>query len=128
LFYCGPQGIDFFTVEVLTWGWLATCYVLFFLHLKTRRNTLAGITEHPTEEWMVHMAGTAVDEVDGALLPAGYAFHNRDTEFCSSFRTMLQSSGVKPILLPPRSPKSECVRRALGTLHQARVFIDVDPV
>lgn len=41
-------GIDFFTVEVLTWRGLATYYVLFFLHLETRRVTLAGITRHPT--------------------------------------------------------------------------------
>ena len=45
-------GIDFFTTEVLTWRGLATYYVLFFLHLETRRVTLAGITRHPTEEWM----------------------------------------------------------------------------
>jgi putative transposase len=31
-------GIDFFTVEVLTWRGLATYYVLFFLHLETRRS------------------------------------------------------------------------------------------
>src|SRR5437879_7441618 len=30
-------GVDFFTVEVLTWRGLATYYVLFFLHLETRR-------------------------------------------------------------------------------------------
>jgi hypothetical protein len=30
-------GTDFFTVEVLTWRGLATYYVLFFLHLETRR-------------------------------------------------------------------------------------------
>jgi putative transposase len=29
-------GIDFFTVEVLTWRGLKTYYVLFFLHLETR--------------------------------------------------------------------------------------------
>jgi len=45
-------GVDFFTVEVLTWRGLVTYYVLFFLHLETRRVSLAGITRHPTEEWM----------------------------------------------------------------------------
>jgi len=45
-------GVDFFTVEVLTWRGLATYYVLFFLHLETRRVSLAGITRHPTETWM----------------------------------------------------------------------------
>jgi putative transposase len=97
-------GIDFFTVEVLTWRGLSTYYVLFFLHLETRRVTVAGITQHPTEEWMVQMARNAVDVIDGTLLPVRYALHDRDTKFCSSFRTMLQSGGAQPILLPPRSP------------------------
>jgi hypothetical protein len=35
-------GTDFFTVEVLTWRGLATYYVLFFLHLESRRVTVAG--------------------------------------------------------------------------------------
>ena len=97
-------GVDFFTVEALTWHGLATYYVLFFLHLETRRVTLAGITQHPTEEWMVQMARNAVDVIDGTLLPVRYALHDRDSKFCSSFRTTLQSGGVRPILLPPRSP------------------------
>lgn len=37
-------GADFFTVEVLKWRRLVTYYVLFFLHLETRRITIAGIT------------------------------------------------------------------------------------
>ncbi len=39
-------GVDFFTVEVLTWRGLATYYVLFFIHLESRRVTLGGITKH----------------------------------------------------------------------------------
>lgn len=52
-------GTDFFTIEVLTWSGLATYYVLFFLHLETRRVTLAGIARHGTEQWMVQMARNA---------------------------------------------------------------------
>jgi putative transposase len=40
------SGTDFFTVEVLTWRGLVTYYVLFFLHLESRRVTLARITRH----------------------------------------------------------------------------------
>src|SRR4051794_40839714 len=32
------------------------------------------------------------------------ALHDHHTRFCSSFRTMLQSGEVQPMLLPPRSP------------------------
>jgi putative transposase len=42
-------GMDVFTVEVLTWSGLATYYVLFLIHLESRRITIAGITRHPTE-------------------------------------------------------------------------------
>jgi hypothetical protein len=60
-------GTDFFTVEVLTWRGLVTFYVLFFLHLETRRVSLAGITRHPTEEWMTQLARNAADEESGYL-------------------------------------------------------------
>src|SRR5262245_30058629 len=67
-------GTDFFTVEVLTWGGLVTYYVLFFLHLETRRVTLAGITRHPTETWMTQMARNAVDESAGAVRCCRYSY------------------------------------------------------
>ena len=53
---------------------------------------------------MVQMARNALHDIDGALLQIRYALRDRDTKFCSSFGTMLQSGGVEPILLSPRSP------------------------
>jgi hypothetical protein len=76
-------GIDFFAVEVLTWHGLQTYYVLFFLHLEARRVTLAGITRHPTEQWMVQMARNATDEIDGVFRPIRFVLHDRDTKFCA---------------------------------------------
>src|SRR5712692_10502427 len=55
-------GCDFFTVEVLSWRGLATYYVLFFLHLETRRVHIAGITQHPDHEWMEQIARSATQE------------------------------------------------------------------
>jgi transposase InsO family protein len=119
-------GVDFFTVEVLTWRGLKTYYVLFFLHLETRRVTIAGITRHPTEQWMTQMARNAVDEIDGAFRPIRFALHDRDSKFCASFRATLRSGGVRPLLLPARSPnlnafaerwvrsiKSECLSQLI---------------
>jgi transposase InsO family protein len=97
-------GTDFFTVEVLTWRGLVTYYVLFFLHLETRRVSLAGITRHPTEEWMTQMARNAVDDEAGYLLRHRYVLHDRDTKFCAEFRESLAAGGVKCLQLPPRSP------------------------
>jgi hypothetical protein len=51
-------GIDFFSVEVLTWRGLATYYVLFFLHLETRRVTwLESPDIRPKTGWCRWLAG-----------------------------------------------------------------------
>jgi hypothetical protein len=49
-------GMDFSTTEVLTLKGLTTYYVLFFLHLETRRVNLAGFTPNPDQEWMEQQA------------------------------------------------------------------------
>jgi putative transposase len=69
-------GTDFFTVEVLTWRGLATYYVLFFIHLETRRISLAGMTRHPTSEWMLQMARNVTDESSGFLRGQRYLLHD----------------------------------------------------
>ena len=97
-------GIDFFTVEVLTWRGLVTYYVLCFIHLESRRVSLAGITRHPDEAWMLQMARNATDQTWGHLEHRRYALHDRDTKFCASFRATLASGGIRPIQLPARSP------------------------
>jgi hypothetical protein len=51
-------GIDFFTVEVISWRGLVTYFVLFFIHLESRRVSLAGITRHPDQAWMQQMRAT----------------------------------------------------------------------
>src|SRR5918994_3936615 len=119
-------GTDFFTVEVLTWRGLVTYYVLFFLHLETRRVSLAGITRHPTEEWMTQMARNAIDEESGCLRQHRYVLHDRDAKFCAEFRNTLVTRGVKCLRLPARSPnlnafserwvrsvKSECLSKLI---------------
>ena len=97
-------GTDFFTVEVLTWRGLVTYYVLFFLHLETRRVTLGGLTRHPTEAWMAQMARHAADETSGCLRQHRYVLHDRDAKFCRAFADVLQSSGIRCLTLPARSP------------------------
>ena len=54
-------GTDFFTAEVLTLRGLVTYYVLFFIHLESRRVDIAGITVHPNEAWMKQIARNATD-------------------------------------------------------------------
>jgi len=82
----GPAGTDFFTAEVLAWRGLVTYYVLFFRQLETRRVTLAGVTQHPTEEWITQVARNAIDGESGCRRQHRYVLHDRDTRPCAEFR------------------------------------------
>jgi transposase InsO family protein len=97
-------GTDFFTVEVLAWRGLVTYYVLFFIHLDSRRVSIAGITDHPEAGWMRQVACNATFEGIGHLNGCRYVLHDRDAKFCAEFRETLAVAGVKCLRLPPRSP------------------------
>ena len=50
---------DFFTEEVWTRAGLMTCYVLFFIHLQTRKIHIAGCTHSPDSAWVAQQARAA---------------------------------------------------------------------
>src|SRR6266851_1445117 len=97
---------DFFTAEVRTLGGLVTYYVLFFLHLGSRKIHVAGVTPHPNEAWMVQVARNVTMEEWGFLAPGQYLIHDRDTKFCAAFQHIIDEAGVERVVLPPRSPNS----------------------
>jgi len=127
---------DFFTVEVLTLQGLMTYYVLFFIHLESRRICLAGVTRHPDQEWMEQMARNVTMEENGFLANCRYLLHDRDSKYCPSFRQVIDTGAVRTIPLPPRSPnlnayaerwvrsvKEECLSKLIlfgeGSLRRA---------
>jgi hypothetical protein len=73
-------GTDFFSVEMLTWRGLVTYYVLFFIHLESRRVSIAGITDHPEACWMRQAACNATFDGMGHLHGCRYLLHDRDTK------------------------------------------------
>ena len=132
---------DFFTVEVLTLRGVRY-FVFFVMRLKTRTVEIAGITCQPNEAWMKQTARKLTDVQDGVLRRVRYLILDRDPHYTTAFRRMLRDSGVRPLLLPARSPnlnacaerfvlsaKSECLERIVplgeGHLRAAvREFVD----
>lgn len=94
---------DFFTAEVWTPFGLKTYYVLFFIQLKTRKVTIAGITNHPNDNWMAQVARNLTNW-DGELENAKYLIHDRDTKYSAQFDAIMRTSGIKPLKLPAMSP------------------------
>jgi putative transposase len=97
-------GTDFFAVEVLTLRGLVTYYVLFFIHLESRKVDIAGITVHPDQGWMQQMARNATMEDCGTLRDCRYLLHDRDTKYTHSFQAIIESGQVKTLPLPAHSP------------------------
>ena len=120
-------GTVFFTAEVLTLRGLMTYYVLFFIHLESRRVDIAGLTAHPHEAWMKQIARNATADDCGVLRDCRYLLHDRDTKFTQSFRAVLVSGRGQPLALPPHSPNLN-LRGALGQVGQGRVPVQGDPV
>jgi putative transposase len=87
---------DFFTVEVLTLKGLVTYYVLFFIHLESRRVCLAGVTRYPDEDWMKQMARNVTMEQWGFLSHRRDLLHDRDSKFCLSSASSLNQVVPKP--------------------------------
>jgi putative transposase len=95
---------DFCTAEVWTLGGLLTYYVLFFIHLASRKVSVAGVTPHPHEAWMMQVARNVTMEAWGFLSPGQYLIHDRDGKYCPAFQHIIDAAGVTRVPLPPRSP------------------------
>src|SRR2546422_1243579 len=133
---------DFFTAEVWTLGGLVTYYVLFFLHLSSRQVSVAGVTPHPNEAWMMQVARNVTMEEWGFLPPGQYLIHDRDTKFCAAFQQIIDDAGVERVVLPPRSPnlnayaerwvrsvKEECLSRMIlfgedSLMHTLQEYVE----
>jgi Integrase core domain len=115
------------TAEVLTLRGLATYYVLFFIHLESRRVDIAGITVQPDEPWMKQIARNVTMEGCGALGDCRYLLHDRDTKYTQSFRAIIASGGVETLALPARSPNlnayAECWVRSVKEECLSKVIL-----
>jgi len=95
---------DFFTMEVWTTCGLVTYYVLFFIHLASRKVYIAGVTPSPNQRWMTQMARNATMAEWGVLEPGQYLIHDRDGKYCPAFQRIVDAAGITLVPLPPRSP------------------------
>jgi transposase InsO family protein len=94
---------DFFTHDILTITGIRTYYILFFIHLETRRIHISGMTEYPDAEWMKQQARN-ISDYEGELQDVKYLIHDRDGKYCDAFQMILKSADIECIKLPARSP------------------------
>jgi transposase InsO family protein len=112
---------DFFTEEVWTLGGLVTFYVLFFLHLGSRRVWLAGCTAQPNAAWMAQQARNFSMVVEDRKLPCRYLVHDRDTSFMA-LDGVLETDTLRILKTPPHSPR--CNAHAERHVREIRETLD----
>lgn len=94
---------DFFTTEIWNKFGIATYYVLFVIHIETRKIVISGVTEHPNAQW-VEQCARNLTGFDGNVQNMRYLIHDRDSKYTDSFDNIFLSVGIKPIILPAKSP------------------------
>jgi putative transposase len=97
---------DFFTKTVWTGGGPVTYYVLFFIHIHSRRVHVAGMTPNPDSEWMAQQArnmSMIFGEEEEGYRPT-HIVRDRDTKFTKQFCSILEGDGIEFREIPPLSP------------------------
>jgi putative transposase len=110
---------DLFTKEVWTCTGLRTAYVLFALHLRTRRVVLAEATFSPHGPWMRQMGRNLLMACEDLGVAPRLVIHDRDELLVHDLDVTLQGAGLRIVKTPFRAPDANAhaerwVRSATG--------------
>ena len=97
---------DFFTKEIWTFCGLRSAYVLFVLHLETRRIVLAEVTFVPSGRWMGQMARNMLIACEDLGIEPRFVLHDRDALFVHDFDRSLKAAGLQVVKTPFRAPNA----------------------
>jgi transposase InsO family protein len=97
----GILALDFFTAESVL---LRTTYVLFAIHLSSRRVHVLGVTRNPDSAWVTQQARNLAmgERFDGIR----FVIRDRDAKYTGSFDEVFRSEGIRIIRTPILAPRA----------------------
>jgi putative transposase len=94
---------DFFTVDTVFFKRL---YVLFFVHLATRRVVAAACTAEPNSAWVAQQARNLSWKLSDEGINVRVVVHDRDRKFARGFDSVFEAEGARVILTPLMAPRA----------------------
>jgi putative transposase len=95
---------DFVSKRVWTRGGLVEHFILFFIHVQSRRVIVSNATRHPDAEWVAQQARNFCMEFQEQDDRPTHVIRDGDGKFRGAFDDILRSEGIAVQRLPIRAP------------------------
>jgi putative transposase len=95
---------DFFSKKVWTRSGLVEFFVLFFIHIGSRRVHIAGMTAHPDSAWMTQQAANVAMFFAEQEVKPQFLLRDFDSKYTPAFDALLEADGMEIVPVGPRAP------------------------
>jgi putative transposase len=130
---------DFLSVRSATLKGFVDLYVLFFIHVGSRRVFVSGVTANPDSAWVSQQARNATMQMTEWGLPARFLLMDHDSKFTGEFDAVFEADGTEVKRVGPvaqnlnayaerwiQSLRTECLDHfvVLGESHLRHILRD----